>query len=66
MTKDEITKALMPFGDNTEILVTDGEGMQVDIKHFDYHLNNGIGEVTIVPMGSHLPKDEVWVRITDK
>ena len=64
MKKHEIITALTPFTDELDITVTDREGKQVDIKHLDYGLNNGEGVVTIVPMGSHLPKDIHWVRMT--
>ena len=63
MTKGDITKTLASIANGTEISITDSEGIQVDIKHLNYRWNNGVSEVTIVPMGSHLPKDEIWVRI---
>ena len=65
MKKHEIIAALGPFTDELDMSVTDSEGMQVDIKHLDYKLkDNGEGEVTIVPMGAHLSKEEHWIRIT--
>jgi len=65
MKKYEIITALEPFTDDLDISVTNSKGTQIEIKHFDYHLkDNGEGEVTIVPIGSHLSKEEDWVKIT--
>lgn len=66
MTKDEIIKAMDPFAGNTKVSVTDAYGMQIDIKHLDYRPNNGTTELTIVPMGSHLPENEFWAIIMHK
>jgi len=64
MKKHEIITALTPFTDELEITVTDIEGMRLPIKHLDYSMINGEGVVTIVPMGSHLPKNERWIKMT--
>jgi len=63
MTKAEILKSLAPFPDEIDVSVTDGEEMQIRIKHLDFHWDKGIGEITIVPMGSHLSENEDWARL---
>jgi hypothetical protein len=65
MKKREIMAALAPFTNDLEITVTNSEGMEINIKHLDYSIeNDGEGIVTIVPMGAHLSKDKRWVRVT--
>lgn len=65
MKKHEIITSLLPFTGELDLTVMSSDGIEVDIKHLAYRLReDGLGVVTIVPMGSHLPKDEHWIEIT--
>ena len=59
MTKGELLRLLDPFTPELDITVMSSEGISIDIKKLGYQVTNarGVGEVAMVPMGSHLPED---------
>ena len=64
MKKHEVMTSLLPFTDELDLTVMSSDGLEIDIKQLAYRVrDDGVGVVTIIPMGVRLPKDEHWVEI---